>query len=184
MTRLFVITHAHYSGKTDLNKTADGTVSESKGSNLRSLEPALRDILEDKTLFKSLYELSIAAERIESQGSPDFTEQLRVLVHNAVRRDDGFRGPNGEESINLADGRTLRNLSRTDILLNAATKMNARVKGDAKAEAALNEIFASVIDVLFAAKWPEDASTAHFTDPGSAAVMERLTRHLAEKAAE
>ena len=184
MTRLFVITHAHYSGKTDLNKTANGTVSQSKGANLRSLEPALRDILEQKTLFKSLYELSIAAERIESQGSPDFTEQLRVLVHNAVRRDDGFRGPNGEESINLADGRTLRNLSRTDILLQAAEKMNARVKGNPKAEAALDEIFSALIDVFLASEWPEDSSTARFSDPGSAAVMERLTRHLAEKAAE
>ncbi|TDP75372.1 hypothetical protein [Bradymonas sediminis] len=185
MTRLFVITHEHYSGKTDLNLTADGTVSESKGSNLRSLEPALRDILEKKTLFKALYELSVAAERVESQGVvPDFTEQLRVLVHHAVRSDDGFRGANGEDSITLADGRTLRNLSRATILLEAGAKMNARVEGDPVAEEALGDIFSAVTDVLLAAEWPEGAPMAQFSDPGTIAVMERLTRHLSGKAAE
>lgn len=182
MTRLFVITHAHYSGKTDLNQTANGTTSPSKGSNLRSIEPALVDILEKETLFKALYELAIASERVESQGAEGFSEQLRILVHHAVRRDDGFRGPNGEDTIALADGRTLRSLSRVDILLQAADKMNQRVEGNPEAEAALDDIFAAVTDVFLATEWPENESTAHFSDPGSAAVIERLTRHLSEKA--
>jgi hypothetical protein len=184
MTRIFVVAHNHYSSQTDLYQTAEGATSPMKGSNFRSLEPALLEILEKGTLFKALYDMSVAAARVETATGVDFIEQLRVLVHNAVRTDDGFRGRNGEEFINLADGRTLRELSRLHILLQGIDQMSARVEGDPEAEAALDDIFAALADVLLATEWPESAPAAKFSDPGTVALLERATRHLAEKAGE
>lgn len=184
LAQLFVIVHDHYSSRTDLYEMADGTPSPMKGSNMRSLEPALLEIVQRGTLFDALYDLSQATERFKSDSGVDFTEQLRVLVHNATRSDDGFSGRNGESMINLADGRTVRELSRMHILMRAAEQMDERVDSNPQAKQALENMLSALYDVLLATEWPDDEAQAHFKKPGSVALLAKLTHHLSEQAAE
>jgi hypothetical protein len=178
---LFVAVHEHYSSRTDLYQEASGGLSPMKGSNMRSLEPALADILERGTLFEALYDLSVAVEQFKSDSGVDLTEQLRQIVYSAVRSDDGFTGRSGEDIINLADGRTLRQLSRMHIMMEAAGEMNDRVEDDAAAKAAFENMTGALYDVMLATEWA-DGEQPRFADPGSIALVSKLTRHLSEKA--
>lgn len=184
MTRIFEIIHAHYSGQKDLLKDAHGVTSPSKGTNLRSFEPALLKILERGTLFDALYKLSLAADQADKAGQGDFIEELRQLVHQAVRTDDGFVGRDGQDTLNLADGRTLRRLSRVHILLDGLERMDQRAQGNPAARAALDDMFSALGDVFLATQRPDASQPARFSDPGALALMEKLTRHLSLKAAE
>lgn len=181
--QMFSILHEHYSGRTDLYREADGGASPMKGSNFRSYEPAVRDILARGTLFDALYDLSIAADRFKSDTGIDFVEQLRLLVYNATRSDDGFTGRNGESMVNLSDGRTVRELSRTHILLEAAGELDRAVENDPQADAALSDILSSLYGVLLGTQWP-DGERARFEKPGGIALLSKLTRHLSVKAKE
>ncbi len=183
LTRLFVIVHNHYSGRTDLYHTKDGGLSPMKGSNMRSLEPALLKILQDGRLFDALYDLSVAADQFKSDSGVDFLEELRLLVQNAARSDDGFTGRHGDSTMSLADGRTLRKVSRMHILLKAADDMNQRVQGDPQAKQALDDMMSALYHVLLGTQWPDGQAHASFDKPGSVALMSKLMRHLAEKAA-
>lgn len=183
MTELFVVAHAHYSGHDDLYQTADQTTSPMKGSNLRSFEPALFKILEDGAIFDALYELALAADRVETSGGGDVIEELRLLVYHATRSDDGFTKKDGESTLTLADGRTLRELSRLHILLDGLEQMDARVQENPEAKKALADMFSSLADVLLAVERPE-GTVAEFKDPGSVAMLEHLIRHLSKKAGE
>ncbi|QDG51598.1 hypothetical protein FIV42_12825 [Persicimonas caeni] len=180
---MFTVMHNHYSSRTDLYSTANGATSPMKGANLRSYEPALAEILQRGTLFEALYRLSVAADRFKSDSGIDFNEQLRLLVHNATRTDDGFTGRNGEAMITLADGRTVRELSRLHLLMEAADQMSERVENNPAAEAAFENMMGALYDVMLAAEWP-DGEQPRFQDPGSIALTAKLTRHLSEKAAE
>lgn len=180
---MFSVLHDHMSSRTDLYQTADGALSPMKGANLRSYEPALAEILQRGSLFEALYRLSVAADRFKSESGVDFNEQLRLIVHNATRTDDGFTGRSGEDMITLADGRTVRELSRLHILMEAADEMSARVGDDPAAEAALENMMGALYDVMLASQWP-DGEEPSFEDPGSVALLAKMTHHLSEKAAE
>ncbi|MFP4597508.1 MAG: hypothetical protein ACLFVJ_04600 [Persicimonas sp.] len=183
LAEMFVVIHEHYSSRTDLYQTAQGNDSPMKGANMVSYEPALRDVLERGTLFDALYRLSVAADDLKGDNDADFTEQLRLLVHNATRTDDGFEGRSGEQSVTRPDDREEYDLSRMHVMMDAAGEMADRVEDDPEAKQALEDMMSSMYTVMLDTEWPE-GEDPRFVEEGTGALTARLTRHMADRAAD
>jgi hypothetical protein len=183
LAELFVIVHDHYASRSNLYRTAGGDLSPMKAADLVSYEPALLDIMEQGKLFDALVELSEALDGFKSGSQDDLVEHLRVIVYNAARTDDGFVDRQGQAMINLADGRTVRDVSRMHVMMEAADQMAERVESDPAAEAALEDLTGAAFEVMLDTQWP-DGERASFVDEGGVALLSRLLAHLADRAAE
>ncbi|MFW5967805.1 MAG: hypothetical protein ACOCV2_09820, partial [Persicimonas sp.] len=177
---IFVVIHDHYSSRDDLYEDAEGDPSPMKGANLVSYEPAIKEMLERGTLFDSLYYLSTAVEDFKSVSEEDFVEQLRLLVYNAARTDDGFEGRDGQTSLELADGRTVDDLSRLHLVMDSAGRLHEQVADDPRAKEAFEDLFGAIYEVFLSTEWDDDGS--RFEHEGTGILAANMTRHLARRA--
>ncbi|MBA2663164.1 MAG: hypothetical protein H0U74_12805 [Bradymonadaceae bacterium] len=182
LAQLFVVVHAHYSSRTDLYRTAQGSPTPMKGSNLVSFEPILIEVFEAGHFFDALYEFAHATKQIKAPGEIDFDEHMRRLVFQATRTDDGFKSRSGKSAVQVADGRNLSPISRLHIVLNGIEEAIERVPPGEPSRRHLDLALEGITNVLLEVE-KADGEPAKFVEPGGLALTSRAIRQLSERAA-
>lgn len=179
---LFAVVHDHYSSAPGLYRNAAGGDSPSRGANLRSYEPIMKEVFADGTLLRALYNLSVRLDRLERSKGIAMAERARVLILHATRA-DGFTRRDGQAFITMPDGRTISNLSRMHVTAEAAGAMLDRIESEPEARDLFTQALGDVLDVVLAAQWPDDGE-ASFVKPGGVALTSNAARYLADRAAQ
>ena len=182
LLELFKVVHMHYPGDPSLYKTRAGGVSPSNGANLRSFEPVMAEVFDQGRLLDALGKLSRRLQLLKRDRKVDLNEELRKLVHHATR--PGFKGRQGQETLQLPNGRTLREVSRLHVIVRALEELGRRVEADAVARERFSVAAGHLLDLVLAAQWPRDGQPASFQKAGSVALTISATRFLADRARE
>lgn len=179
---LFTVVHMHYAGQKGIYKAANGSDSPTQAGNLRAFEPVMKDIFADGTLLRSLAVLSGRLNALEQSQNLTMTEELRKLVFH-LTRPDNFQMRSGETLLTLNDGRTIQNLSRMHVLVDALDGISERLASEPEAQGLLGDALGNVFDVVLASQWPDGGDPA-FVKQGSVALTVSTTEFLAERARE
>lgn len=170
---LFAVIHKHYPENPDVYLQANHTVSPSQAANLRSYEPVMRDVLIEGKLLKSLHDLSITLQRLEASIGLDLNEQLRLFILH-VTRPNNFTTRDGQDFINLPDGRTQRDLSPLHVLVHSMSKITVAVSEDEEAMARFERALRAIVDLVLGAEWPTNQRPRFKTDATIALASDTL----------
>lgn len=182
LTRIFVIIHEHYSGETDLYLDINGEPSPMKGANLRSIEPALLDVMDDGTIFEALGVMARSTKNMTDPDGVSVDERLRQLLYSWVRNDEGYGMATGPRSLTLPDGRELETLSRAEVIIDRIAAIYDSVEDN---QTALDHLIAAVeafFDVVLGADQVD--GQARFNEQGMVAVAQHGMHYLADRARE
>lgn len=178
--KILAVVHNHYSSKTDLYKTQNGSVSLSKGANLRSYEETLVDILTNSDLFDALYEFSVAVDGVEQATGLPIVESLRQILQKAFAK-DGFKNRRGEDYVLVADGRTINQATRFEHILASIDAANLRLDSDPEKKENFKASVSSMLKIMADAQIDQNGQ-ARFVQPGSAALTIDTMRFLGKQA--
>lgn len=182
LTRIFVIIHEHYSGSTDLYLDYSGDPSPMKGANLRSLEPALLDVVEEGTIFRALRVMALSTRAMSDDEGVSVDERLRQLLYNWVRNDENYGMATGATALILPDGRELSDLSRAEVIIDRIAALSDNIEDNQRALDNLFAVAEAFFDVLLGAE--EVNGTTRFKEAGMVAVAQHGMRYLATRARE
>ncbi len=179
--QLFVVVHNHYSQHVNLYRDVNGQPSPMKGSNLVSMEPVLAEIFASEKIFTAIQKFSIATGSVKPTNGVSFDEHVRRLLFQATRTDDQFKARRGHDSIQLADGRTLKPISRLNVAIHSTAEAVERVPKDSPARDHIERAANGITDVLFEVERSESGE-ARFVEPGGVAFTAHALRQLAHEA--
>lgn len=180
LLELFNVVHMHYPGDPSLYRMKDGSQSPSQAANLRSFEPIIKEVFEDGRLLQSLYDLSVQLQRVEQAKGIDLTEQLRLVVFHATKPGN-FTTRDGQDFLNLPDGRTVRDLTPLHVLVDAIGRVVDRVAEDPEAEERFSRAVSALLDLAIGAEWPQGGEP-RFSKDGSVALTVTAASFLADRA--
>ncbi len=175
------VVHDHYSSRTDLYKTKNGSISPTKGANLRSYEETLADIFSNSEIFDALFEFAVAVKGVEEATGLPIEESLRQILQKAFAK-DGFKNRRGEDYVLVADGRTINNATRFEHVLASIDAANTRLSADPVKKEKFKDSVRAMLNVMLDAKFDPNTGQAQFAQPGSAALTIDTTRFLAQEA--
>lgn len=179
LLELFSVVHFHYPNDPTLYKTKAGGVSPSNGANLRSFEPILKEVFDQGRLLESLGSMSKRLQIIKRDRKVDLNEELRKLVHHATA--PGFTTRDGQDYLQLPNGRTLRNISRLHVLARAIEQLAKNVESDPEAEQKFSDAVSHLLDLVLGVKW-EQGQEPRFEKQGSIALGVSAMRFMADRA--
>lgn len=183
LTRIFEVIHDHYSGRVDLYFDRAGNRSPMKGANLVSLEPALDAIFERGHVFSGLRALALSTANVRDDEGVNVDERLRQLIYAWLRADDGYTTRAGETTLTLADGRTLEEVSRVDIIVDRLAEMVRRADDNEEVKAHLADFAEGFLDVVLRAQ-PDGQGGYQFNNPGVIALSSHVLDYTAGRARE
>ena len=183
LVSVFSVMHRHWAGSKEVYKKKNGLLSDINPANLRSLEPLLIDVLTEGSLLKGLNLLTVRMKNLKDSGALDVSEALRAMILHATLPDPALVTTKGESFINLADGRTVRNLTPLHLVLRAAGDMLGRLEANPQARDRLLTAGGHLFDVALGAQWPEGQPRGAFDDDAAVALSEHALSFLADRAA-
>lgn len=179
LLELFTIVHMHYPNDASLYKTKAGNNSVSNAANLRSYEPIMREVFQEGELLNAMYQLSRRLKLIKENQGIDLNESLRQMLNEATK--PGFTRRNGDDYINIPGGRTLRDLSKLQVLIKGIDDIAERVKDDPEAEEKFSRAVGHLFDVVLKVERP-DGQPPQFAKPGSMALASGVMNYMADRA--
>lgn len=179
--QLFVVVHAHYSQHVNLYRDVTGAPSPMKGANIVSMEPVLAEIFASGKIFEAVKNFSHATAAVKPTNGVSFDEHMRRLLFQATRTDDNFKTRRGHDSLLLADGRTIKPISRLNVALHATDEAVNRVPKNSPARDHIEKAARGITDVLFEVERP-DNQKPRFVEPGGVAFTAHALRQLANEA--
>ncbi|MFU8802582.1 MAG: hypothetical protein ACNA8W_02125 [Bradymonadaceae bacterium] len=181
LTEIFVVLHRHYSSRIDIYRDAHGEPSPMKGANLVSFELAMEEILEAGHIFEALHQLALATRGLKAADDVEVDEHLRRFLHRLTRTDDGFASRGGRETLELADGRVLEDISRLHVILHELDGVSRTFADDEEAQSHLSSAWHGLLGgVLETEESP--AGGRRFADEGGVALTSHGLRVLATRA--
>lgn len=179
LLELFGVIHAHYPNDPSIYKTKSGGISPSNGANLRSFEPIIKEVLDQGRLLGALGEMSRRLKIIKRDRKVDLNEELRKLVNHATA--PGFKARDGQDYLQLPNGRTLRDVSRLHILVRSIEQLAKNIEADPEAEQKFSDAVGHMLDLVLGAQWP-DGESPRFTKQGSVALAVSAMSFMADRA--
>lgn len=179
---IFTVLHDHYAADAALYQDVDGDPSPMKAANLRSYEPALRDILLAGELFEALNDFAIAVHEVELITGKPIRDDLGELLRHTLK-EDGFANHRGENFIVLNDTRTVSNPSRLHFLAHAIGEAGDRINEVPESRERLIESLGNIVDVAVGAE-KDSAGRPRFIRTGSPVLATHLTSYLGQEARE
>lgn len=178
LLKLLNVLHDHYAHDPTPYKTAAGAQSPMKAANLRSYEPAMRELFENGGLFEAINDFAIAQQQVERDTGIPLVEAMRQFVLAGVQ--PGVRNFAGEDYVNINDGRTIANASALHHLFHAIDEAATRLQVEPNIQAGFDSSIGAYMKIV-AGTHKTPGGVAQFADPGSMQFVAHASAYLADE---
>lgn len=177
LLKLLNVLHDHYAHDASPYKTAAGAQSPMKAANLRSYEPAMRELFTNGRLFEALNDYMIAQQQMESATGIPLTEAMRQLVLMALQPANNYKG---ESYVNINDGRTIGNATALHHLFRAMDEAATRMKAEPAVQAGFDSSVGAYMKIV-AGTTKLPGGEPQFADAGSVKFAAHASSYLADE---
>ncbi len=181
---LFSVASLHYPTEGFVARKKDGSPAPraGRGTGISTFEELLRDWLQLGRLFPALNALALANADIVSNRGRAVDDVLEEAVRHVFVPDAALTHFDGRATSVRADGQAVSPLSRFYILADGLNAVADRVDADPQASQKWDRATEALLDTLIGVEATPEGAAA-FKNPGSVALSQLLTAHIAERAA-